>query len=144
MTVLSEDKSINERVKSTHEVKLLWKICQIPDYRKISLSDHVHTLQEIFFHLSDLGHLPEEWLEKKIVTLDKYDGGIDGLSKRLAHIRTWNYVANRGDWLENPQSLREKSKEIEDKLSDSLHGLLIERFVDRRTSILMRLSLIHI
>ena len=138
LTVLSEDKLINERVKSTHEVKLLWKICQIPDYRKISLSDHVHTLQEIFFHLSDLGHLPEEWLEKKIVTLDKYDGGIDGLSKRLAHIRTWNYVANRGDWLENPQSLREKSKEIEDKLSDSLHGLLIERFVDRRTSILMR------
>ena len=73
-----------------------------------------------------------------MVTLDKYDGGIDGLSRRLSYIRTWNYVANRGDWVENAIYLQEKSKLIEDKLSDHLHQLLIEQFIDRRTTVLMR------
>ena len=138
LRTMTENSLIVDRIISKQEVRLLWRICQIPDYRKISLSDHVQTLEEIFFLLSNRGQLPEEWLEKKIVTLDKYDGGIDGLSRRLAYIRTWNYVANRGDWVENAQFLQEKSKLIEDKLSDNLHQLLIEQFIDRRTTVLMR------
>ena len=138
LRAMAENSLIVDRIVSKQEVRLLWRICQIPDYRKISLSDHVQTLAEIFFLLSNRGQLPEEWLEKKILTLDKYDGGIDGLSRRLAYIRTWNYVANRGDWVENAQFLQEKSKLIEDKLSDHLHQLLIEQFIDRRTTVLMR------
>ncbi|MED5531521.1 MAG: helicase-related protein, partial [Pseudomonadota bacterium] len=138
LAVMAATPLVADRVTSKLEVQLLWRICQIPDYRKISLSDHVQILQEIFLLISNHGLIPEEWLEKKIVTLDKYDGGIDGLSQRLAYIRTWNYVSNRGDWLEKPQSLQEKSRLIEDKLSDHLHQLLIEQFVDRRTTILMR------
>ena len=138
LAVMAATPLVADRITSKPGVQLLWKICQIPDYRKISLSDHVQILQEIFLLISNHGLIPEEWLEKKIVTLDKYDGGIDGLSQRLAYIRTWNYVSNRGDWLEKPQSLQEKSRIIEDKLSDHLHQLLIEQFVDRRTTILMR------
>ena len=135
---MSENNLISERVLNIKDVKLLWKICQIPDYRKISLTDHTQILTEIFLLLIDNGKLPETWLEKKIISLDKYDGEIEKLSRRLSYIRTWNYVANRGSWLENPLFLKEAAESIEEKLSDKLHQLLIERFIDRRTTILLK------
>ena len=136
--MMSENHLISEKVLSTKDVKLLWKVCQIPDYRKISLTDHVQILTEIFLLLIDNGELPETWLEKKIISLDKYDGEIEKLSRRLSYIRTWNYVANRGSWLENPSFLQKAAKSIEEKLSDKLHQLLIERFIDRRTTVLLK------
>ena len=138
LKIMSENQIIIEKVKSINEVKLLWKICQIPDYRKISLTDHVQILTEIFLLLIDKGKLPETWLEKKIISLDKYDGDIEKLSRRLSYIRTWNYVANRGSWFDNPTFLEEAAKSIEEKLSDKLHELLIERFIDKRTTVLLK------
>ena len=138
LKIMSENQIIIEKVKSINEVKLLWKICQIPDYRKISLTDHVQILTEIFLLLIDKGKLPETWLEKKIISLDKYDGDIEILSRRLSYIRTWNYVANRGSWFDNPAFLKEAAKSIEEKLSDKLHELLIERFIDKRTTVLLK------
>ena len=138
LKIMSENQIIIEKIKSIDEVKLLWKICQIPDYRKISLTDHVQILTEIFLLLIDKGKLPETWLEKKIISLDKYDGGIEKLSRRLSYIRTWNYVANRGSWFDNPAFLKEAAKSIEEKLSDKLHELLIERFIDKRTTVLLK------
>ena len=136
--MMSENQLIYEKVLNIKDVKLLWNVCQIPDYRKISLTDHVQILTEIFLLLIDNGELPETWLEKKIISLDKYDGEIEKLSRRLSYIRTWNYVANRGSWLENPSFLQKAAKSIEEKLSDKLHQLLIERFIDRRTTILLK------
>ncbi len=138
LKILSENQLISEKILNIYDVKLLWKICQIPDYRKISLADHVQILTEIFLLLINHGQLPERWLEKKIISLDKYDGGIEKLSKRLSYIRTWNYVANRGNWFENPSFLQAAAKSTEEKLSDKLHQLLIERFIDRRTTVLLR------
>ena len=123
--MMSENQLIYEKVLTIKDVKLLWNVCQIPDYRKISLTDHVQILTEIFLLLIDNGELPETWLEKKIISLDKYDGEIEKLSRRLSYIRTWNYVANRGSWLENPSFLQKAAKSIEEKLSDKLHQLLI-------------------
>ncbi len=136
--MMSENQLIYEKVLNIKDVKLLWNVCQIPDYRKISLTDHVQILTEIFLLLIDNGELPETWLEKKIISLDKYDGEIEKLSRRLSYIRTWNYVANRASWLENPSFLQKAAKSIEEKLSDKLHQLLIERFIDRRTTILLK------
>ncbi|MFL2812645.1 MAG: helicase-related protein [Paracoccaceae bacterium] len=137
--MMSENHLISEKILNIKDVKLLWKVCQIPDYRKISLTDHVQMLTEIFLLLIDNGELPERWLEKKIISLDKYDGEIEKLSRRLSYIRTWNYVANRGSWLENPSFLQKAAKSIEEKLSDKLHQLLIERFIDRRTTVLLKI-----
>ena len=92
----------------------------------------------VFLLLIEKGQLPETWLEKKIISLDKYDGDIEKLSRRLSYIRTWNYVANRGNWLVNPSSLQESAKSIEEKLSDKLHQLLIERFIDKNTTVLLK------
>ncbi|MFL2803068.1 MAG: helicase-related protein [Paracoccaceae bacterium] len=138
LKIMSENNLISEKVLNIKDVKLLWKICQIPDYRKISLTDHTQILTEIFLLLIDNGQLPETWLEKKIISLDKYDGEIEKLSRRLSYIRTWNYVANRSSWLENPLFLKEAAESIEEKLSDKLHQLLIERFIDRKTTILLK------
>ena len=136
--MMSENQLIYEKILNIKDVKLLWTVCQIPDYRKISLTDHVQILTEIFLLLIDKGELPETWLEKKIISLDKYDGEIEKISRRLSYIRTWNYVANRGSWLENPSFLQKAAKSIEEKLSDKLHQLLIERFIDRRTTVLLK------
>ena len=109
----------------------MWKICQIPDYRKISLTDHVQILTEIFLLLIDKGKLPETWLEKKIISLDKYDGDIEKLSRRLSYIRTWNYVANRGSWFDNPAFLEEAANQLKKNFQTNfmnflLNGLLIK------------------
>jgi ATP-dependent RNA helicase SUPV3L1/SUV3 len=120
-------------------VRLLWEVCQIPDFRKTISSDHVTLLSRIYrFLLTDSGVIPSDWMAGQIRRIDRIDGDIDALSKRLAFIRTWTYVANRGRWVEDQETWRETTREVEDRLSEALHQRLTQRFVDRRTSVLMR------
>jgi len=120
-------------------VRLLWDVCQTPDFRKTSPAEHAALLSRIYrFLLSDAGVIPSAWMETQVGRLDRDTGDIDALSKRLAHVRTWTYVANRGRWLGDPEGWRERTRAIEDRLSDALHERLTQRFVDRRTSVLMR------
>ncbi|MBK0401153.1 hypothetical protein H0I76_18295 [Limibaculum sp. M0105] len=120
-------------------VRLLWDVCQIPDFRKTSGGDHAGLLGRIYrFLLSGRGVIPSDWISGQVRRIDRVDGDIDALSKRLAFIRTWTYVANRGNWLEDPAEWREATRAVEDRLSDALHQRLTQRFVDRRTSVLMR------
>ncbi|HSF96168.1 MAG TPA: helicase-related protein, partial [Thermohalobaculum sp.] len=120
-------------------VRLLWDVCQIPDFRKTASGDHVTLLSRIYrFLLSDSGVIPSDWMAGQIKRIDRGDGDIDALSKRLAYIRTWTYVANRGRWVEDAEAWRETTREVEDRLSEALHQRLTQRFVDRRTSVLMR------
>ena len=88
--------------------------------------------------MSDSAVIPEDWLQQQLDYADKTDGDIDTLATRIAHIRTWTFVANRGDWLDNADKWRENTRLIEERLSDALHEKLTQRFIDRRTSVLMR------
>ena len=135
---LAEMPEVRARAANTSSVRLLWDICRIPDFRGISPAEHANLLSIIFNHLHETGKLPEAWLARQINLIDRIDGDIDTLSKRLAFIRTWTYVAQSGEWLEDVEYWREATREIEDRLSDALHKALTKRFVDRRTSVLLR------
>jgi ATP-dependent RNA helicase SUPV3L1/SUV3 len=136
---LSDRRNIADRLHGPAGVKLLWEICQVPDFRSISDDEHLKILSKLFKEItSDTGVIPENWLEKEVEYLDKMDGDIDSLSSRIAHIRTWTYISHRSDWLADAKYWQSRTKEIEDKLSDALHERLTLRFVDRRTSVLMR------
>jgi len=133
------DAEIQDLANRGDRVRLLWKVCQIPDFRKTVSADHTALLSRIYrFLLTDTGVIPSDWIAGQVRQIDRVDGDIDTLSKRLAFIRTWTYVANRGRWLDDPESWRETTREVENRLSEALHERLTQRFVDRRTSVLMR------
>ncbi len=131
------DPEIADRVRGAKSVKRLWDVCLTPDFRKVTLEEHARLVGAMARYLLD-GPIPRRWIEREVDKLDRFEGDIDALQARLAHMRTWSYVANRGDWLENAAEWRERTRAIEDKLSDGLHALLTQRFIDRRTSALMR------
>ena len=123
----------------TGAVEKLWQVAQVPDYRKISNQNHAEMIATIYKHLmAPGGLLPEDWFAAQVRQSDRADGDIDTLSNRIAHIRTWTFVSNRSDWLKDPGHWQGRTREIEDKLSDALHKQLVQRFVDKRTSALMR------
>lgn len=120
------------------ETRLLWDVCRVPDFRKVSLQEHANLCARLHGFLRDGGGIPTDWLASQIRRIDRVEGDIDTLSKRLAYIRTWTYVAQRKGWVDDTDHWREETRAVEDRLSDALHARLTQRFVDRRTSILMR------
>ena len=135
---LSQHPSIKNRVSSPEEVKLLWEICQIPDFRDISFEEHLTLLNNIFQFRFEKERVPTKWLQNQVYRIDRIDGDIDTLSQRLAFIRTWTYVSQAKNWVDEEDYWKERTREVEDRLSDALHEALTKRFVDRRTSILLR------
>ena len=119
-------------------VRLLWECCGIPDYRDISPAQHGEIITRIYLDLTRHRHVDADWIAEQVRFCDNVTGDIDTLSNRIKQIRTWTFVANRKNWLEDPAYWREKTRDIEDRLSDALHERLTQRFVDRRTSVLMR------
>ena len=122
-----------------HEaVKLLWECCQIPDYQGISPAAHGEIVTRIYSDLRRKEWVDADWIAEQVRFCDNAEGDIDTLSNRIKQIRTWTFVANRKNWLADPSHWREKTRDIEDRLSDALHERLTQRFVDRRTSVLLR------
>ncbi|HEY0919539.1 helicase-related protein, partial [Devosia sp.] len=119
-------------------VRLLWDCCSIPDYRDISPALHGEIVTRVYTDLMRRGTVATDWIAEQVGFCDNTSGDIDTLSNRIRQIRTWTFVANRRNWLEDPAYWREKTRDIEDRLSDVLHERLTQRFVDRRTSVLMR------
>ncbi|MDH4413557.1 MAG: helicase-related protein [Rhizobium sp.] len=119
-------------------VEKLWEACALPDYRRITPAQHADLIQSLYFDLVRRGTVNEDFLAEQVRRADRTDGEIDTLSARIAQIRTWTYVSNRPGWLADPTHWQEKTREIEDRLSDALHERLTKRFVDRRTSVLMK------
>ena len=119
-------------------VRLLWECCGIPDYRDISPAQHGEIITRIYMDLRRHGRVDADWIAEQVRFCDNATGDIDTLSNRIKQVRTWTFVANRKNWLEDPAYWREKTRDIEDRLSDALHERLTQRFVDRRTSVLMR------
>jgi ATP-dependent RNA helicase SUPV3L1/SUV3 len=138
LKALGDDPLIAARAMDGPSVRLLWDVCRIPDFRGISRGEHAALLTRIYSDLHQTGHVDESWLALQVARIDRHDGDIDTLSKRLAFIRTWTYVAQRKGWVRDESHWREVTRAVEDRLSDALHGALTQRFVDRRTSILLR------
>jgi ATP-dependent RNA helicase SUPV3L1/SUV3 len=132
------DDEIRAMATTRHAVERLWDVCQVPDYRKISPATHAELATTLYAFLMREGAVPTDWFARQVNEADRVDGDIDTLSNRIAHIRTWTFAANRPDWLADPEHWQGVTRTIEDKLSDALHERLTERFVDRRTSVLMR------
>ena len=119
-------------------LKLLWDVCQTPDFRKTSIDQHARLLGDIYLQLARDGRVAADWLAPRVNRLDRTDGDIDAISTRIAHVRTWTYLSHRAEWLDDAPYWQERARSIEDSLSDALHEKLTQRFVDRRTSVLLR------
>ena len=133
LTLVARNEPVAARATSRAAVALLWEVCQIPDFRKTMADAHARLLSQIYLHLTGPGaRLPADWVGGQIARLDRTDGDIDTLSARIAHVRTWTYVSHRQDWLTDAAHWQERTRAIEDKLSDALHDRLTQRFVDKR------------
>jgi ATP-dependent RNA helicase SUPV3L1/SUV3 len=134
----ARDAEVRDMAHGTAAVERLWDACQIPDYRRLAPAAHAELVTTLYAFLMKRGRIPDAWFGAQVDQADRVTGDIDTLSGRIAQIRTWTFVANRPDWLSDPDHWQGMTREIENKLSDALHERLTERFVDRRTSVLMR------
>jgi ATP-dependent RNA helicase SUPV3L1/SUV3 len=135
---LSRYPDIRELATTPERVEKLWEACALPDYRRITPAQHADLISTLYADLVRRGTVNEDFMADQVRRSDRTDGEIDTLSARIAQIRTWTYVSNRPGWLADPTHWQEKTREIEDRLSDALHERLTKRFVDRRTSVLMK------
>jgi ATP-dependent RNA helicase SUPV3L1/SUV3 len=139
LDLATNDPRIAELATSAAAIRRLWDVCQVPDYRKVAPASHAELVATLYkYIMSDEGLIPEDWFSGQVEQADRTDGDIDTLSNRIAHIRTWTFVSNRREWLKDPDHWQAKTREIEDRLSDALHEQLTQRFVDKRTSVLMK------
>ena len=136
---LASDPEIARFATHPDAVRLLWEVCRIPDFGKVMNDAHTRLLGRIYGYLmADDGRLPTDWVAAQVERIGRTDGDIETLVQRIANIRTWTYVSFHGDWLVDAGHWQERTRAVEDRLSDALHGRLTQRFVDRRTAVLMR------
>ncbi|HTH97432.1 MAG TPA: helicase-related protein [Stellaceae bacterium] len=139
LAALARQPDIAMSATNPARVRLLWEICQIPDFRKIMSEHHARLLGQIYRYLAaPAARLPTDWVAGQISRLDRVDGDIDALVQRIAHIRTWTYITLRSGWLDKSSHWQERARAIEDRLSDALHDRITQRFVDRRSAILVK------
>jgi ATP-dependent RNA helicase SUPV3L1/SUV3 len=136
---LAADGEVRARATSPERVRRLWAACGLPDFRKTGPEHHARLVSRIYMHLTEgSGRIPGPWYAAQVASLDNMQGDIDTLADRIAGVRTWAYIAHRADWLAEPEAMAERARGVEEKLSDALHERLTQRFVDRRTAVLMR------
>ena len=138
LELLSRQEEVRRLADTPARLKLLWEVCQLPDYRNITGGEHAGLIASIFTQLVHEGRIDEDWLARQVARCARFDGDIDTLSMRIAHIRTWTFVSHRGHWLRDAAHWQERTRQIEDALSDALHERLTKRFIDRKTSVLLR------
>jgi ATP-dependent RNA helicase SUPV3L1/SUV3 len=136
---LADEPWVRERAATPAGVARLWAACGVPDFRKLGLDPHARFVARLFRHLTEgQGHVPHQWFADEVARLDRADGDVEVLAGRIAAVRSWAYIANRGDWLADPLHWAARARGVEERLSDALHGALTQRFVDKRTSVLLR------
>ena len=136
LKICAEDPAI--AVRQSAHARRLWAVCGLPDFRKIGPMHHSRMVRRLFSYIGEGGHIPHEWFAAEVARLDNVSGDIEALADRLAGIRSWAYIAHRADWLKEPAKWAERTREVEARLSDALHERLTQRFVDRRTAVLVR------
>ena len=138
LEAVSRDEIARRNAKTAADVARLWEACQIPDYRKTSPAAHAELALAVFAFIARRGKIPEDWMARQIEAVDRIDGDIATLSNRLAQVRTTSFIANRSGWLDDSEHWQSVARRVEDSISDALHDRLTQRFVDRRTSVLVR------
>ncbi|MDC1224123.1 helicase-related protein [Pelagibacteraceae bacterium] len=130
----------NHNIKDNKEtLELLWDCCQIPDFVKKTYGNHLEVVSKVFSFLNgNNGKITNDYMRLQLLKLDKLEGNVDSLSNRIANVRTWSYVSNKINWVENQDYWIEKTKLLEDRLSDRLHEELTKTFIDKRASVLAR------
>ena len=130
---------VAETLTTPAAVHHLWDVCGIPDFRDLTIDTHARLLADIFEEMkAHRGRLSHDFMARRVARLDDTSGSVDTLQARLARIRTWTYCANRPDWMFDAGHWQNETRAVEDRLSDALHESLIARFVDRRTSALLK------
>ena len=133
------EKDLQSTEFNNDRLSLLWECCQIPDFVKKTYGNHYEVISNVFKFLdSEKGKITEDYMRFQLMKLDKLDGNVDSLSNRIANVRTWSYVSNKNNWVQNQNYWIEKTKILEDKLSDRLHDELTKTFIDKRASVLVR------
>ena len=138
LAALARQAEVRDLARGTSRTKLLWQVCQIPDFRKLADDSHTRLAAEIYGHLARQTKLPTDLIARNIEHLNRTDGDIDTLMQRLAGMRVWSYIAARGDWIADSAHWQGRARAVEDLLSDALHERLTARFVDRRSALLIR------
>ena len=136
LKLIAEDPAI--AAKRRDQARRLWAVCGLPDFRKVGPMHHARMVRRLFSYIGEGGHVPHEWFAAEVARLDNMSGDIEALADRLAGIRSWAYIAHRSDWLQEPAKWADRTREVEARLSDALHERLTQRFVDRRTAVLVR------
>jgi ATP-dependent RNA helicase SUPV3L1/SUV3 len=136
LKLVAEDPAIAS--KRSRQARRLWAACGLPDFRKVGPMHHSRMVRRLYSYIGEGGHVPHEWFAAEVTRLDNMSGDIEALADRLAGIRSWAYIAHRADWLKEPAKWAERTREVEARLSDALHERLTQRFVDRRTAVLVR------
>ena len=139
LLAMREHADIKEMATNPEAVRALWDTCQIPDFSGDLSGNHTRLVARIYrFLMADAGRIPADWIERSVSQFDRIDGDIDTLMARIAGVRTWSYISHRQSWLDDPDGLQARARELEDKLSDALHECLTQRFVDRKASVITR------
>jgi len=139
LKLLADDPAAADRATSPAMVARLWEVCGLPDFQKTGAWHHARTVEQLWrFRSSGNGTIERGWYASRLERLDSVEGDIEAIAARIAAVRTWAYIAHRADWLDDPAEMTMRSSEIEAGLSDALHEKLTQRFVDRRTSVLLR------
>ena len=126
-------------INTKEVVQILWECCQIPNFSKKAYGNHIDIVKKVFsFLTSKVGKVSNDYIKTQLKYVDRYDGNIDTLTNRISNVRTWAYIANKKGWIDNSDFWIERTKSIEDKLSDKLHEELTKNFVDKRISVLSR------
>ncbi|MDV3256606.1 MAG: helicase [Sphingomonas sp.] len=136
LKLIAEDPAI--AVTKGAKARKLWAVCGLPDFRKVGPMHHARMVRRLFSYIGEGGHVPHEWFAAEVARLDNVAGDIEALADRLAGVRSWAYIAQRSDWLADPAKWAERTRAVEARLSDALHERLTQRFVDRRTAVLVR------
>src|SRR5918993_238394 len=136
LKLIAEDPAVAARKGAI--ARRLWAACGLPDFRKVGPMHHARMVRRIFGYIAEGGHIPHEWFAAEVARLDNVAGDIEALADRLAGVRSWAYIAQRSDWLAEPGKWAERTKAVQARLSDALHERLTQRFVDRRTAVLVR------
>ena len=136
LKLIAEDPAIVARRGA--QARRLWAVCGLPDFRKVGPMHHARMVRRLYSYVGEGGHVPHEWFAAEVARLDNVTGDIEALADRIAGIRSWAYIAHRADWLKEPAKWAERTRGVEARLSDALHERLTQRFVDRRTAVLVR------
>ncbi len=139
LRALADMPDVADRAQGRAQVSRLWAACSVPDFQKLGLEHHARVVHRLWTYLSQgHGHIPQDFFAGQLARLDNVQGDVDDLAGRIAAVRIWAYVAQRDDWLRHPAEMAARARALEEKLSDALHGALRQRFVDARTSVLLR------